>query len=70
MGVVECDDGNVDNGDGCSSSCTQETGFACSGGSASAPDICQADAWPTFELKVTSSGSKSSLDTDKINSKI
>ena len=28
--VFTCDDGNTDNGDGCSSTCTVETGWECS----------------------------------------
>jgi cysteine-rich repeat protein len=34
----QCDDGNVTDGDGCSSSCTTETGFSCSG----QPSVCVA----------------------------
>ena len=33
-----CDDGNTLNGDGCSSSCSKETGWTCSGGNSSAKD--------------------------------
>lgn len=29
----ECDDGNIKNGDGCSSACLVEMGFKCTGGS-------------------------------------
>ncbi len=32
----QCDDGNTDNGDGCSSTCTTEAGYSCSG----EPSIC------------------------------
>ena len=37
-----CDDGNTDNNDGCSSTCTVEDGFTCSrtGSSSSTPDSC------------------------------
>ena len=35
-----CDDGNLNNNDGCSSSCQIELGYSCSGGSESSPDIC------------------------------
>src|SRR5262249_11908521 len=35
-GAEECDDGNTNNGDGCSASCTRESGFICSG----EPSIC------------------------------
>ncbi len=40
----ECDDGNVASGDGCSSECTVEIGYSCSGGSYnnSAADTCSA----------------------------
>jgi cysteine-rich repeat protein len=30
-GLEECDDGDTDNGDGCSSTCTVEAGYSCSG---------------------------------------
>lgn len=39
--VVQCDDGNTVNGDGCSSTCTVESGYTCYGGSAISTDICQ-----------------------------
>jgi cysteine-rich repeat protein len=39
--VVECDDGNLRNGDGCSSNCRVETGYICTGGSAISTDTCQ-----------------------------
>jgi cysteine-rich repeat protein len=39
--VVEgCDDGNTTNGDGCSSSCTVETGWACSGSPSMCAPVC------------------------------
>lgn len=38
---VECDDGNRRNGDGCSSDCTVEKGYLCSGGSEISTDVCQ-----------------------------
>lgn len=38
--VLICDDGNRDDGDGCSGSCTIETGFKCDGGSPTSRDIC------------------------------
>ena len=40
MGILECDDGNLLDGDGCSAFCTVEKGFKCKGGSMTAPDIC------------------------------
>lgn len=37
-----CDDGNLLNGDGCSSSCQIEYGWSCSGGSLASADTCNA----------------------------
>jgi fibro-slime domain-containing protein len=39
-GIEECDDGNVDDGDGCSSQCTKEEGFNCPAGSGACATIC------------------------------
>ena len=36
----ECDDGNTKAGDGCSATCTVETGYKCSGGSPTSKDVC------------------------------
>eukprot|EP00347_Sterkiella_histriomuscorum_P016413 403353278 len=36
----QCDDGNTKSGDGCSSTCLIETGFACQGGSRYTKDVC------------------------------
>ena len=35
-----CDDGNSNNGDGCSSTCTVETGYGCTGGTPTTADSC------------------------------
>ncbi|MCH9682971.1 MAG: DUF4215 domain-containing protein [Deltaproteobacteria bacterium] len=35
-GAESCDDGNTDDGDGCSSTCSEEAGFACEG----EPSVC------------------------------
>ena len=40
LGILECDDGNLENGDGCSSECQIEPGFMCNGGSDISPDQC------------------------------
>ena len=40
MGVLSCDDGNKNSGDGCSSTCTVEIGWTCSGGTSTTPDFC------------------------------
>jgi cysteine-rich repeat protein len=41
MGINECDDGNLINKDGCSSTCRVERGYKCRGGSPSQKDLCQ-----------------------------
>jgi len=41
MGVNKCDDGNLENGDGCNSECEIEIGWKCSGGNQNQRDICQ-----------------------------
>ena len=40
MGLLPCDDGNLINGDGCSSTCQIEVGWSCTGGSLTSPDRC------------------------------
>jgi cysteine-rich repeat protein len=37
---LPCDDGNLRDGDGCSSACTIETDYVCMNGSTTAPSIC------------------------------
>jgi cysteine-rich repeat protein len=37
---VECDDGNLVNGDGCSNQCKVETDYTCTGGSITTKDTC------------------------------
>lgn len=39
--VLPCDDGNLINGDGCSSACQIETGYDCRGGSETTADECR-----------------------------
>lgn len=39
-GYYPCDDGNLDDGDGCSARCSIEKGFFCFGGTAKTADIC------------------------------
>ena len=39
-GAEACDDGNTDDGDGCSSTCSIEAGFTCSGESACSLYVC------------------------------
>lgn len=40
MGMVECDDGNLKDNDGCSSKCKTEPYYECSGGTQDSPDVC------------------------------
>jgi cysteine-rich repeat protein len=40
FGGLACDDGNTQDGDGCSQACTVENSWTCSGGSPSSADIC------------------------------
>ena len=47
---IQCDDGNLVDGDGCSSTCQIEEGFQCSGGSPSSPDQCMDESPLEFEI--------------------
>ena len=47
---LECDDGNTEDGDGCSSECKIEDNFTCSGGSASTPSACSYSGSVLFNL--------------------
>ena len=40
-GDKQCDTGSANGNDGCSSNCTIETGWTCSGGSATSKDVCE-----------------------------
>jgi cysteine-rich repeat protein len=39
-GSYDCDDGNLVDGDGCSSDCEEELGWSCSGGTTTTADTC------------------------------
>ena len=49
LGLVECDDGNILEGDGCSSSCTIESGYKCIHNTG-LPDVCYDVRAPTATL--------------------
>ena len=49
---VECDDGNVVDGDGCSSSCVVQKDYTCVGGTATSPSLCSYSG--PVEIKVSS----------------
>ena len=40
MGILQCDDGNLLDGDGCDSQCRIENGFSCVGGGEDLSDVC------------------------------
>ncbi|CDW83584.1 UNKNOWN [Stylonychia lemnae] len=53
----QCDDGNLNDGDGCSSQCRVESNYKCIGGSTTSKDICQDTLGPT--VSILSVGSES-----------
>ena len=57
MGILQCDDGNLVDGDGCSSECEIESNYVCYGGSMLSPDKCNSTLPLKFE-KVTYYGNK------------
>jgi len=40
MNILQCDDGNTKDGDGCSKDCMIEKDYECSGGDAYSADLC------------------------------
>ena len=40
MGILQCDDGNLLDGDGCDSQCRIENGYSCDGGGEDLSDVC------------------------------
>ncbi|CDW75881.1 UNKNOWN [Stylonychia lemnae] len=46
----QCDDGNLNDGDGCSSQCRVESNYKCLGGSTTSKDICQDTLGPTVQI--------------------
>ena len=53
LGEFECDDGNLENGDGCSNLCKIEEGFICQGGNTTNPDKCKDIFPPALISKIT-----------------
>lgn len=51
--IRACDDGNLNDGDGCSSKCITETGYKCFGGSPSSASTCTYQGAP-IKLEVSS----------------
>jgi cysteine-rich repeat protein len=52
FGMVECDDGNLMDGDGCDSKCFIEKGWNCTGGSILMPDTCFDIQEPTPKISL------------------
>ncbi len=52
FGMVECDDGNLIDDDGCNSKCFVEPGWNCTGGSPLMSDACVYVKNPTPSLKM------------------
>ena len=50
MGLLECDDGNLLDGDGCNSFCEVEAGYLCEGGNEDTPDKCLDVLPPTAKI--------------------
>ena len=50
MGIYQCDDGNKNNSDGCSSACIIEDGWECSGGSEVRRDVCVDVVAPSMHI--------------------
>jgi cysteine-rich repeat protein len=48
---IQCDDGNKEDGDGCSKSCKTEEGWSCVGGSNTTADKCTEVTRPTAQLR-------------------
>ncbi len=44
FGILQCDDGNLIIGDGCSNSCEIEEDWVCNGGSPTSSDTCEVTA--------------------------
>jgi cysteine-rich repeat protein len=53
LGFYECDDGNNIDGDGCSATCTIETGFVCMGGNNDISDKCNEICGDAIRIKTT-----------------
>ena len=53
-GMKECDDGNTESGDGCSSVCTIESGWTCYGSSYTTKDTCYKVLTQISSVSVTS----------------
>ena len=69
MGQVECDDGNIDGGDGCSAKCEVENGFKCFS-VPSKPDVCIDVQPPTGILTVRKDSTLDIMFSEKVVSSV
>jgi len=49
MKILQCDDGNTEDGDGCSKDCMIEKDYECSGGDQFSADLCHYAKPPIIE---------------------
>jgi cysteine-rich repeat protein len=62
----ECDDGNTENGDGCSSTCQVENNYECINGTTTTPSVCSSTIPPSMKLIETVKDPMSNKVTFKI----
>ena len=67
--MVKCDDGNLIDGDGCSSKCLVEEGFECYI-QASGPDICKDVVLPYGTLSIERGNYLRIKFSERVNSKL
>ncbi len=67
LSILQCDDGNQQNGDGCSSQCIIEDGFQCD--SSILPTNCKSKIYLNFELvQIIKNEDNSAIMTFKVSS--
>ena len=65
LGRMQCDDGNIIDGDGCSSSCSIETGFTCENDGYLSRSICKDIKGPSFTIESFSQAKTLVLHSDQ-----
>ncbi|CDW91263.1 fu domain containing protein [Stylonychia lemnae] len=64
-GSYQCDDGNLINGDGCSSICIIEQGFNCTTGTKFTPSVCMDNKNPTPRISLIASNNYIYIEFDE-----
>ncbi|CDW80137.1 UNKNOWN [Stylonychia lemnae] len=64
-GFYQCDDGNLINGDGCSSTCSIEQGYYCTPGTKYTPSICQDNKNPTPRVSMVTANNLIYIEFDE-----